>query len=700
MKGKRFSSLLRFGLTSAVAVATAFAALISGTAMPWRTAQAQTQPQTTLQTATPKNLIGNARVTGDTSTRVAIVGDTLVVEGTSEDDRIVIRATQRPDTVRVVFNGVNLGRYGPVAKIMVNAGDGNDTVHLDPEVTLPARLNGGPGNDRLRGGSGPDLVFGEDGDDVLVGSPGRDALDAGPGSNRVVVRESMGIVQVSPSAAGDVLRILSRAYTLQPLGTARQHVSASELSPIIIGGTDLLDAALVDLLRTAYQAGHTIALASAGATDGELLRNLLGHTSGGRWDASIAEADLVAFRKAIRPDGRTHESTGVLLPRAAVDMKPAQARHGQREADRLAIEWLSGVFSATPVVPDPPPALGDNGSCPGSPVNCLQTLADSYLSRTVVQGFQGSQIQIVNTVWGARSFQNQADLYYILQETDYHGPFSAGASATGASNSLVQPNAAPTTIQPSPQSTGQTTTITSGVSASFSGNIGYNQMQGVNATASAGVTISDSTSVTVPPLEVTYNGNLETGETVWDTLVLGFNGTTTITFFNQWIWEMPFTAYSTTQQNITFMSQAVLGILTNSLTANLTSVVPLPFGDTFALQQPVVTSVSPTCVVEGDEFTITGTGLYPSLVTGVSIDGTPVDPTEFSTVSDTEITVVAPDKLGLFLPVVVQTTQGDSNDNVTIEVSPSCALASSPSTNGRRPIRQRAISASSESTAK
>lgn len=108
---------------------------------------------------------------------------------------------------------------------------------------------------------------------------------------------------------------------------------------------------------------------------------------------------------------------------------------------------------------------------------------------------------------------------------------------------------------------------------------------------------------------------------------------------------MPFTAYSSTQQNITFMSQAFLGILSNALTANLTSTVPLPFGDTFSLQQPVVTSVSSTSVFEGDEFTITitGTGLYPSLVTGVLIDSESLEPSEFSTVSDTEITAVAPD---------------------------------------------------------
>ena len=84
--------------------------------------------------------------------------------------------------------------------------------------------------------------------------------------------------------------------------------------------------------------------------------------------------------------------------------------------------------------------------------------------------------------------------------------------------------------------------------------------------------------------------------------------------------------------------------------------VPIPFGVTFVLEKPMVTSVEPTSVAVGDEFTIAGTGLYPSLVTGVLIGGQALPQANFSTVSDTEITVVAPDRPGSSLPVVVQTT--------------------------------------------
>jgi hypothetical protein len=487
---------------------------------------------------------------------------------------------------------------------------------------------------------------------------------------------------VGASAAGDVLRILAEAYTLQPLSTARQRVSTSEPGPIIVGGTDLLDAGLVDVLRTAYQAGHTIALASAGATDGELLRALLGHTSGGRWDASIAQADLVAFRRAPRPGGRTHESTAVLLPRVAVELPRAQARRGQREADMRAIEWLSGVFSGTPVVPELA-SVGD-GACLTvvPPSQCLQTLADSYQSSVVQSNTSGDQVQTVNSVWALRSFMNQVDLYYILQEVDYHlGSIPAFLVGwEGTAKSLLD-EILPTTIQTSPQTTMTVTAVTSGVSESVGGAAGWNQMQGLNATLTGGVTISNSTTVQIPPIHVTNNTNLETGETAWvydvDQLP---DRSETITFYNQWIWRVPFTTYDPGQDTIQFNSQtaeSILGSSPRTLPAELDSVVPIPFGETFVLQPPVVTSVSPTCVVEGHEFTITGSGLYPSLVTGVLIDGEQVASTAFSVVSDTEITVVAPDTFGFFLPVVVQTAQGESNANVTIEVSPTCALASS-----------------------
>jgi hypothetical protein len=45
---------------------------------------------------------------------------------------------------------------------------------------------------------------------------------------------------------------------------------------------------------------------------------------------------------------------------------------------------------------------------------------------------------------------------------------------------------------------------------------------------------------------------------------------------------------------------------------------------------------------------------------------------QYTTTSDTSITVVAPAQSGDSLPVVVQTAQGLSNDDVTITISGTC----------------------------
>ena len=149
----------------------------------------------------------------------------------------------------------------------------------------------------------------------------------------------------------------------------------------------------------------------------------------------------------------------------------------------------------------------------------------------------------------------------------------------------------------------------------------------------------------------------------------------TLSFSNQWIWQVPFTAYAPGQTSIRFGTDIAL-YETNQVpvrpvvATTLVSTVPTPFGSTFALQPPAVTSLSSSFVREGQSFTLNGTGLYPSLVTGVLVGGQAIPPANYQVVDDRQITIVAPNSFGLFQPVVVQTTQGVSNDDFTITVFP------------------------------
>jgi hypothetical protein len=70
-------------------------------------------------------------------------------EGTPNPDHILINAGRRSGEVRVVFDGMKLGSFGPVARIFVRAGDGDDVVVAKPQMKLPVHLDGGAGDDCL-----------------------------------------------------------------------------------------------------------------------------------------------------------------------------------------------------------------------------------------------------------------------------------------------------------------------------------------------------------------------------------------------------------------------------------------------------------------------------------------------------------------------------------------------------------------------
>ena len=110
----------------------------------------------------------------------------------------------------------------------------------------------------------------------------------------------------------------------------------------------------------------------------------------------------------------------------------------------------------------------------------------------------------------------------------------------------------------------------------------------------------------------------------------------------------------------------------------LYSVAPLPF-DTWEIEAPTIEDISQngspvTSVVSGTSFVIDGVGLYPSLVLDVLLGGVVLDATFWSPVtSDKASTVIAPSSsvvpLGIPLSVIVRTTEGFSNTNVTVKIT-------------------------------
>jgi hypothetical protein len=278
----------------------------------------------------------------------------------------------------------------------------------------------------------------------------------------------------------------------------------------------------------------------------------------------------------------------------------------------------------------------------------------------------------------------QKDFYYVLQEVDFRNGVAPGYIYYSFANSQIYSLAAsPTLIDTSPQTTQCTFSTTSSVDDSVTGSVGWNASQGLNAALTGGVSISKSETITCPQFMIANLGDPGSGIASWNysTSPLGVTPADGLqSFYNQWIWVVPFLGYTAMQiqqKQISIGSEGFVdwhgAIPFNDvyLHAGLTSVVPLPFGDTFALQNPTVLSVNPTCIKVGDDFVVNGTGFYPALVTSVVIGGAPLSSAEFIATSDTSIGAVTPNQPGSSQPVVVQTAEGLSNSNVTINISTS-----------------------------
>jgi hypothetical protein len=596
-----------------------------------------------------------ASATGGTA---AIVGDTLMVEGTPGLDRIQVLPTQLPGTVRVVFDGKVLGSYGPVVRIDVNAGAGNDTVTVDPRITLPTVLDGGPGNDHLQGGSGPNLLLGGPGNDTLIGNRSRDSLDGGTGTNRLVSLKSSGVVQVGPSASGAAIGDLSRAYTLMPLQVA---------GPAVVGAADLKNGRIAGQLMSDFNGGQPVALTNATPDTANALASMLGDTAPVAFPAGVSRVDLVAFRK-INQGGRTMFSTSILPPMVHVWVAPADREMGRRLDAQGVRTYLQGVFSATPADPATPNV--------GGPVQDLLAIANAYSSTNLYHDGSGTQLQLTNTIYDVRSFTNNADYYYVNQELIATQGTSAFKYVFTQSQvpdtTLTTP---PILTQLSPQSNPPATTYTSGVTETIGGSFGVNEAQGLNASLNASLAISNSTTQTIPPIQIFNLANPQAGVTEWE---YAFSdppqpGVTT-TLNDQWIWKVPFSYYPPPPNTnpFTFISSATYAPQSDPITPKGGAweyTAPRPFGNTFALQYPRIFGVSQPSVNPGEPFTIEGQGLYPAMVQGVLIGGQPLSNDNFEPLSDSAITVVAPNTPGQALLVVVLTTQGYSIGNVSITIN-------------------------------
>jgi phospholipase C len=121
----------------------------------------------------------------------------LIVQGTEGNDRISITQDGGELHVQIDARGTHYDHFfaQPISRLEVYGQGGHDAIVVADDVTTPAFLFGGAGNDVLKAGGGPTVAVGGAGHDVLlggqaasilIGGAGRDLLGAGPGGSILI----------------------------------------------------------------------------------------------------------------------------------------------------------------------------------------------------------------------------------------------------------------------------------------------------------------------------------------------------------------------------------------------------------------------------------------------------------------------------------------------------------------------------------
>jgi Ca2+-binding RTX toxin-like protein len=136
-------------------------------------------------------------------TGAGLNGGEVQVVGTDFQD--VVNVKKKGETIEVMAGFIAAGKVAfpltDVDKLRVLVCDGDDQVHVNHQLTMPAILEGDAGRDHLQAGSGStmieggadddhlwggnadDFIYADEGNDFLFGGRGNDMLFGGPGDD-------------------------------------------------------------------------------------------------------------------------------------------------------------------------------------------------------------------------------------------------------------------------------------------------------------------------------------------------------------------------------------------------------------------------------------------------------------------------------------------------------------------------------------
>ncbi len=125
--------------------------------------------------------IANEKYSKDVTALTNSLGDQInngtIAMGTDKDDKITVTVNQNGSLV-VTINDKTMKPVSPKSSIFIDGGKGNDTITVDPKVTVPLQITGGLGNDTIIGGSGNDTIIDSYGANTIDGGAGDDIIIA------------------------------------------------------------------------------------------------------------------------------------------------------------------------------------------------------------------------------------------------------------------------------------------------------------------------------------------------------------------------------------------------------------------------------------------------------------------------------------------------------------------------------------------
>lgn len=152
----------------------------------------------------------------------------MTVTGDAANDNITVTLEARQIVVRSDLQIIGKFATSAVTSIMVNAGDGNNRVSIDPNITVSTILTGGSGRNIFRGGGGPTTLVGGSGSDKLIAGSGVTNFNGNGGADL--------FVNVKPADTAITLlgdRVVRALPVIPPPGAVNNQLTVGEVNQLL-----------------------------------------------------------------------------------------------------------------------------------------------------------------------------------------------------------------------------------------------------------------------------------------------------------------------------------------------------------------------------------------------------------------------------------------------------------------------------------